>query len=111
MECPNCRVELQIKRSYVNTIDGAVYTVLEKHCVNPVCPLRSNIIPANVEFVEHPSMEPNYVFIDCSECGVPLLKLEDGAYISIAECKEKDGAVEIVCPNCEKQNEIFLTTG
>ena len=103
MECPSCKTELHIKRSYTEAKEGEVYTVQEYHCVNERCPLKSEV-PVKIAEHRHESNRPDYHFYLCSECKIPLLKISDGEYIPISAATEKDGEISMTCPNCETRN-------
>jgi len=109
MECPSCKIQLLIRKSFTNTHDGKVFTVQELHCINPQCPLRSDSIPVAIVEHEHPAIRQSYSLHGCTNCGVNLLRTEGDGYEAIGECEEKDGEVVIVCPNCGTNNQYRVS--
>ena len=97
MLCPQCKVELRIKRSYTEIKDGRVQTVQELHCVNRECPLCSSVVPVKV--LVHPH-EENHVdkLISCTNCSTPLARETKEGYIFHDNADVKDGIV--ICPLC-----------
>ena len=97
MLCPQCKVELRIKNSYTEVVDGIAQTVQELHCANPSCSLKSNSIPVKVLVHAHKESVPDKLVL-CSNCGMPLARESKKGYKIHESAKQEDGFV--ICPLC-----------
>lgn len=101
MQCPGCKIQLHVGRSYTAVEGGEAVTVQEMVCTNPKCAYFKADIPARVIRHRHTD-EPKTNLLACSGCGRTLAKITDNRYtIAPGVDYEKDNELlSMICPEC-----------
>lgn len=101
MQCPGCKIQLHVGRSYTAVEDGKAVTVQEMVCTNPRCAYFKANIPARVIRHRHTDEQGTGV-LACSGCGRTLARITDTSY-TIApgvDYKAENGLLSMSCPEC-----------
>ena len=109
MQCPQCKLQLRIGKSYAGIADGKPQIVQEMYCVNPKCRYGKSKVPIGV--VRHfiPSSDKDDAVKSC--CDRTLARIGKESYFIApdveAECK--GGILKLSCPKCGKNYEYDIS--